>query len=144
MKCILVIFILTIVGCSKKSTTKSNFKLILGNTLANSGGSFVNVTESLTNTSLIFTLDANNSAIINQGKYSIEAIVFTGPEFKSGLAKCGFTEAVNLNSAESSVTINLNSNECSNSRYNNFFLKLKSSTTSKWDVDQWDRSHWGP
>ena len=144
MKCVLIIVILIISGCSQKPTTKSGFQLILGHTLDNSGGSFVNVIDPLKNNSTIFTLDANNSAIIEQGKFTIEAIIFGGPEFKKGTPKCGFVEAINLNAAEASVTINLSSNECLNPRYNNFFLKLNSTTTSKWDMDQWDRSHWRP
>lgn len=144
MKCVFVIIFLIIAGCSQKPTTKSGFQLILGHTLDNSGGSFVNVIDPLKNTSTIFTLDANNSAIIEQGKYIIEAIVFGGPEFKTGTAKCGFAQAVSLNAAEASVVITLSSTECLNPRYNHFFLKLNSTTTSKWDLDQWDRSHWRP
>lgn len=144
MKCALIIVILFIAGCSQKPATKSGLKLMLGHMLANSGGSFVNVTDPLKNTNTIFTLDANNTAVIEQGKYTIEAIVFEGPEFKSGVAKCGFTEDVNLNAIEANVIINLSSNECLNSRYDNFFLKLKSTTISKWNLDLWNRSHWGP
>lgn len=144
MKYVLGIIILITAGCSQKSTTKSGFHLILGHTLDTSGGSFVNVIDPLKKTSTIFTLDGNNSATIDQGKYTIEAIVFAGPDFKSGPAKCGFAEAVNLNSAEATVIINLSTSECSNARYNNFFLKLKSTITSKWDLDHWDRVHWGP
>lgn len=144
MKSVLVIMVLIFAGCSQKPTTKSGFKLILGHSLDSSGGSFVNVTDPLKNANTIYTLDSSNSAIINQGKYTIEAIVFAGPELKSGTAKCGYVEAVNLSAAEANVTINLSASECLNSRYNNFFLKLKSNTISKWDLDQWDRSYWRP
>lgn len=144
MKCFLIFLILGIAGCSQKPTTKSGFQLILGHTLDNSGGSFVNVIDPLKNNSTIFTLDANNSAIIEQGKYTIEAVVYGGPEFKTGITKCGFAQAINLSTAEANVVINLSTNECLNPRYNNFFLKLNSTTTSKWDLDHWDRSHWRP
>ena len=103
MKCILIIVILIFAGCSQKPTTKSGFKLILGNTLDNSGGSFVNVIDPLKNSSTIYTLDSTNSAIIGQGKFTIEAIVFSGPESKSGTPKCGYVDAVNLSTAEASV-----------------------------------------
>lgn len=133
-----------IAGCSQKPSKKSGVKIILGRTIDSSGGAFVNVINPLSNTSIILKLDVNNSTVIEQGKYNIEAIVFSGPELKTGLIKCGLTEEVNLNLIESTVAINLNSDECLKSRYDNFFLKLKSTASSIWDLDQWNRSHWGP
>lgn len=144
MKYVLSLLILMTVGCSQKPTTKSGFQLVLGQNLSASGGSFVNAIDSSKNSSTIYTLDSNNSATIVQGKYTILAIVFSGPEFKSGTPKCGYTEAVDLSAAEATVVINLNTSNCQNARYNDFLLKLKSNTTASWDTDQWDCSYWGP
>lgn len=146
MKNLIIVSLFILGACSQKPTTKSGFKLVLGQAaLSNgSGGAFINAVDSTNNVETIYQLDSENSAMIPQGSYTLLAVVFDGPDYKSGLLKCGSTAGVNLSEAEATVTINLTAAECTNAKYNNFILKLKQATIAKWDADQWDRSFWGP
>lgn len=145
MKYILIISLIILSSCSQKSTTKSGFKLVLGNSAltASSGGAFINAVNSSTKAETVYELDSENSATISQGSYTLMAVIFAGPEYKSGELKCGTASGVNLNGPEATVTINLTVAECTQPQYTNFILKLKQGTVAKWDMDQWNRSHWG-
>lgn len=145
MKTRLFVLILLLSSCSQKPTTKSGFKLVLGHSAiaTSTGGAFINAIGSSTKAETIYELDAENSATISQGSYTLMAITFAGPEKKSGDMKCGTADGVNLNGPEATVTINLNAADCAQPKYTNFILKLKQGTIAKWDNDQWDRSYWG-
>lgn len=145
MKHTLFILLFLLGACSQKPTTKSGFKLVLGHSAmaTSTGGAFVNAVSTSSGAESVFPLDAENSATIPQGSYTLMAVIFAGPELKSGEMKCGATSGVNLNGPEATVTINLSVAECAQPKYTNFILKLKQNTVAKFDQDQWNRSYWG-
>lgn len=132
-------------SCSQKQNSKSHFKFTLGNmALATNSSAFINALDLINPKPNIIKLDSTNSANINLGIYQLLLVTFDGPEAKTGEMRCGSIDKAVINSSESTFNITVSKVECALPKYASTILELKTGVVSKWDLDHFDRSFWGP
>lgn len=146
MKIITILIILVLLSsCAKSNRAKLNVKINLGAISAlYSGGIFINSINTANGSNTIFKADDTGVVSIPFGTYTFMVVAFSGPGPKEGTMVCGSTPEVILNTTESTVTVNVNNNNCADQNYNNFINSIFNTNIALWDTAKFDNSQWGP
>jgi hypothetical protein len=143
---IFILSFLSLYSCSQGPKTNAGFKIFLaGNLLEqSSGGAYISAFERTTSKSDIYKLDSSGSAIIPYGTYDLQAVAFEGPSDRMGTILCSSLSNTKLSTEELTITMDLSSNECAQTKYLTTILTIKNGVSARWGFDLYDASHWGP
>lgn len=149
-------FMLTVSSCGQKGAAKTDFKLSLGGVVTGTpmaGGIYLWAVEvdEATGTemqTLMFDLDAADSAVIPFGTWKLYLVGYEGPSAWSGNNYCGNIPNTILENPEQTVSISISQAECGVLPIYADMINAKAASlgpaVATWDVSTWDNAVWGP